>query len=379
MQRTLSNVSDPFKLDPNTRRTFLWIFIPLTTFSVIANSATVYSISKRNYRTFQKTCIISLALSDLLSTAAVATLNMVYFTQENITWPLAGFLCKFLPMCQMLGILASSVALTIIAIDRYRNVVYALSKRWNPRVYICLVVVVAIWSACIGISYPVLSFYECVEWPQLDDFVCVMFKPERFRTYIVAMTVITFLPLFCVFLWSYYSIAFIVWKHRKPISSIFNKKTLQEPSSSASKSSPVMKNLNKPKTQEDIRVGRKIRTFKIIIALMVVFIVCRLPYFTIQIMKYSETPFRDQEEFWNFIFAFMALHIVNCCLNPLLYTFLNVTMQVWHKIENFVLEVCCFCCSGREFESFEKENPFVIEDYGKKRSSKVRFTDEEKY
>jgi hypothetical protein len=86
------------------------------------------------------------------------------------------------------------------------------------------------------------------------------------------------------------------------------------------------------------------------------------------------------ETLWYLSFSFMALHIVNCFLNPLLYTFLNFTLQIWFKVKRslrcLLLEICC----TSEFENFEKENPFVIEDYEKnKKSWKVRFEDQKRY
>ncbi|XP_063903905.1 C-C chemokine receptor type 3-like [Zophobas morio] len=347
-----------------TRRSFLCLFIIVTVPSVIGNIAAIYSISRRNCRIFQKTCIISLALSDILSTAAIATININTFVQEAMAWPLGHFLCQFLPMCQMVGVLASSVALTMIAMDRYRNVVHALGKRWDPTPCFCFVATGTVWVLSFAISYPMYSFYKFQT--KCNVHFCLMSGEikESLQKYYIAMVIIIFLPLFSVFLWFYNSIAALVWKHRKPISTIFNKKSTQESTSSE------VKTVNHPKTQEEIRVGRKIRTFKIIVALMVVFIVCRLPYFTIQILKTFNTALSTRKEMWYMSFSFMALHIVNCCLNPLLYTFFNVTVQVWRKIESFALEICCFCCSRGEFESFETENPFVIEDFEKRKRSR---------
>ncbi|KAJ3624919.1 hypothetical protein MTP99_018508 [Tenebrio molitor] len=372
----------------HVRIVFLSIFVVVTAVSLGGNFAAIYSTTKRNYRYLQKTCIISLALSDILGTVAIAAINMVDLAQDVMVWPLGDFLCRFLPMCQMTGILASSFALVFIAIDRYRNVVHALSKRWNPRLCFCLGGAAILWLASFGISYPIYHYFWYFPLKVVNEneeletiYVCMMMvKKETQRDYYLYMVIIIFLPLFFVFMWFYYKIALLIWKHRKPLSIKFNNKSQAENSSSTSRNFSEVKDPKKPKTQDEIRMERKIRTFKIIIVLMVVFIACRFPYFGIQIYKSVHSTDICMETLWYLSFSFMALHIVNCFLNPLLYTFLNFTLQIWFKVKRslrcLLLEICC----TSEFENFEKENPFVIEDYEKnKKSWKVRFEDQKRY
>lgn len=63
---------------------------------------------------------------------------------------LGSFMCDFIPFAQTFGILASSVALVAIALDRYRNVAHILHKKWNPSLSICLVEVFVVWIVCAG-------------------------------------------------------------------------------------------------------------------------------------------------------------------------------------------------------------------------------------
>ncbi|EFA08047.1 QRFP-like peptide receptor [Tribolium castaneum] len=366
---------DLILLDTNTRKIFLGVFIVITIFSLTGNCAAIYAITRKNYRIFQKTCITSLALSDIFGTLAIAITNMNAFVHEARIWPLGSFWCQFLPMCQMGCVMASSVALMFVAMDRYRNVVFATSKRWNPQLWVCLLVTAALWLGSFWASYPLYTYYLAESVPGENEIfsVCILATDKRiFRNYYIIMVCVIFLPLFVVFLWFYYKIAALVWKHRKPVSSALKKETHSNNHESSSSTTEVKK------SQEEIRVERKIRTFKIIITLMVVFIVCRLPYFAIQILKSTRTSFNDMKASWYCIFAFMALHIVNCALNPLLYTFLNTTLKVWLKIRSFFWEICCFCCSAEEFDTFDKNNPFTMEEYakkedGKNKNMKVRF------
>lgn len=60
------------------------------------------------------------------------------------------FLCHFIPIGQVLGNLTSSLALLVIALDRYHNVIHALRPKWNPKPYICLLGTAVLWLVCAG-------------------------------------------------------------------------------------------------------------------------------------------------------------------------------------------------------------------------------------
>ncbi|CAH1377094.1 unnamed protein product, partial [Tenebrio molitor] len=374
-------------LSDTSRYVFMGIFILISIVSLTGNCAAIYSITKRKYRFVQKTCIISLAVSDILSTIVIAMNNLETFSHELLIWTLGSFLCSFIPMCQMVGFIASSAALMFIAMDRYRNVVHALSKRWNPSPTFCLTFTAFVWLVIFGLSYPMYYFFtqanvtiidfNGVDFDFENSYVCITFDKDNMRIYYITMVILVFLPVLIVFLWFYYNIASLVWKHRKPLSNKFDKNEFSGPESSSSHSEIRVKKVKKLGKRRDIRVERKIRTFKIIITLMIVFISCRLPYFTVYILKLSLATDTYGLWTWNLNYAFVALHIVNCCLNPLLYTFLNPTLTVWIRVKkvvkDFTWEICCFCFSNAEFEEFEKENPFVVDNYKSNRSSKVKF------
>ncbi|XP_063903776.1 QRFP-like peptide receptor [Zophobas morio] len=378
---TLSILSD------YERFTFMGIFVVFSVLSLCGNCAAIYSISKRKYRYVQKTCIVSLAVSDILSTIVIATNNLETFSHELLVWTLGSFLCSVIPMLQMAGIMASSVALMFIAMDRYRNVVHALSKRWNPPPSTCILLTIILWIVILLVSYPLYHFFSqqpvIIVYAYPTDFgnnfeyepadVCISFEKDNMKIYYIVMVIIIFLPLLIVFLWFYYNIASLVWKHRKPVTSVLPN---EASASSTSNSEIRIKHVKAMGKNRDIKVERKIRTFKIIITLMMVFIVCRLPYFGVYILKLWVQNYGMWV--WYLNYSFVALHIVNCCLNPLLYTFLNPTLTVWIRVKksanDFFWEICCICFSRREFDEFEKENPFVVNEFNRSRcNSKVKF------
>lgn len=59
-------------------------------------------------------------------------------------------MCSAIPTLQIMGVIGSSMSLVAIALDRYSNVVHALTKRWNPGPVYCLIGTVIAWLICAG-------------------------------------------------------------------------------------------------------------------------------------------------------------------------------------------------------------------------------------
>lgn len=205
-----------------------------------------------------------------------------------------------------------------------------------------------------------------------EMFLCVTGKKDALMTYYICIASLIFLPMLFVFLWLYYNIARLIWTHRKPLSARFKKEnsTVETSTSGTKTSEDVPSNASeKILMRKNVHVERKIRTFKIIICLMLTFFMCRLPYWVFNIMRLVGVY--NLRKHWIMLYVFNGLALLNCALNPFLYTFLNPTLNILMKIQktmkDFVCNVCCCCFSNTEFEEFERENPFSIEDYQKGR------------
>lgn len=150
-----------------------------------------------------------------------------------------------------------------------------------------------------------------------------------------------------MFFWFYYKIAYLIWQHRKPPSeqeiteTSCATKTLQDSSTTAKK--------------KNVQMGRKIRSFKIVVTLIIAFIGCRFPYWLI--MLYQQVNVVDRNVMWNIRFSCIALYLLNCALNPLLYTFLNVTIVMFRKLNAFLTNTCCCWFSNSDFEEYETGKP----------------------
>lgn len=69
-------------------------------------------------------------------------------------------MCHLVPFITTAAILVSSMTLVGIAIDRYFAVMRAVISFWNPGVIFCVLSMLILWAAAIGISWPVFRVYE---------------------------------------------------------------------------------------------------------------------------------------------------------------------------------------------------------------------------
>lgn len=82
------------------------------------------------------------------------------------------------------------------------------------------------------------------------------------------------------------------------------------------------------------RETKQQRMFGAILFLMNTFLICRLPTWTFLIYRlYSSAKMNTV---WMLYYVFGLLSLVNCILNPLLYTFLTEIIQLVVKCVNFL-------------------------------------------
>lgn len=186
-------------------------------------------------------------------------------------------------------------------------------------------------------------------------YMCVALMKEPLTMYFLIMAVLIFFPVIVIFVWFYFSIASLIWKHRKPVCSSYavRSEELSNTSSTSQSSNNSQVSILKKK---NVQVEKKIRTFRIVIVLMTCFVVCRLPYWVFYAVRLIIKV--GGHAGWNAVFALLALNLMNCVLDPLLYTFLNETVNTFKIFNDFVCKIFCCCFSTDDFEEFEKNNPF---------------------
>lgn len=113
-----------------------------------------------------------------------------------------------------------------------------------------------------------------------------------------------------------------------------NNKTKQKKSQTHNESLQVNVEVNTKKVE---RKQRQIRMVKIIILLMAVFFICRLPNWIYVLYKLSNVT--QKNIYWVIHYIFGILVLINCLLNPFLYTFLSETIRLTTFLLNLIVSI----------------------------------------
>lgn len=178
-------------------------------------------------------------------------------------------------------------------------------------------------------------FYE-------KDYLCLVIQKKTLLIYYSALNCLVFLPLVIFFTWSYINIALVIWRHQTP--------ETQEGNAANKKRKPIVNH----------HFERKVRTFKVVIVLLLSFVLCRLPYWIFYIIRLATNM--TSHSIWTLHFSFISLSILNCTLNPMLYNFLNESITIFQLFSHFigkVLSTICFFAND-DFEELTKYNPYEI-------------------
>lgn len=247
-------------------------------------------------------------------------------------------------------VLVNSILLVCISLDRYMAVVRIVKGSWEPSKILCVTCCVLIWGFSAAVSSPLLTMYEyftayIVPLPDPDEenpvltyyvrYLCGSQKAENGYFFAIIFSFI-FVPLLVTFLWLNSVLAREVWRRRIDVSvSVIesdNTSTITTASASKSQDSYVTSESTARRVE---RKQRQVRMFKVILALMLVFFICRLPHWIYVLYKLGNST--KANIFWVINYALGLVVMANCMLNPFLYTFLSETI----RLTTFLTGIVC--------------------------------------
>jgi hypothetical protein len=392
-------------LSSAARLLFVIIVGVIFVFGFLGNLLTIIANLRRKQRILFKVSLISLALSDILLVTFTSVTYISQFTSEFTSlWILGSSMCLITPFVQTTALLANSITLVAIALDRYIAVGKIIKQTWDPTMMWCVITALFIWALSAGISSPMFTLYELynvlilIPDPNNSTIpvdysiaqVCATNKTESFQYFLFIFAFI-FTPLLIAFVWLNIVIAKEIWDRRHPISQVTvvrskqvssDKKTsetnmVQGGGSSNRTVSTISNNVPSEKPQKSFgsknrgnysttsstvktksqdpvhndsrnrREQRQLRMVKVIVVIMTIFFICRLPNWAFLLVKLQVRLVG--KIYWVVHYSLGILSMASCLLNPFVYTFLSETIQ----FTTFMAAVCrkiCFwkCCSRSE-------------------------------
>ncbi|XP_041032617.1 C-X-C chemokine receptor type 3-2-like [Carcharodon carcharias] len=277
------------------------LFIPIIysivlLLGVFGNGMLIFIIARyKHSRTLMDTFIFHLAVADFL-----LVLTLPFWMTEAISgWVFGSAMCKITGGIFALNLYSSILFLVCISFDRYMAIIHAIHiHRKRKPMYIhsaCLIV----WASCVLLAVIDLIFRDVYEPSYLDLKACTyLFGAENAESWKLALRLVHhclgfFLPV-AAMLYCYCMIFRTLWH-----TSIFKRQ----------------------------------KSLKVIVAIVVVFVACWLPYNavlfvdTLQSLGAIETHCAMLNILDISRTITQSLGLVHSCLNPLLYAFIGVKFR----------------------------------------------------
>lgn len=192
-------------------------------------------------------------------------------------------------------------------------------------------------------------------------------KREQYLIFYTLIGCAAFLPSMILFLWLYFKIAQLIWRRRRsPTAKYENSTNSVTVETSVGESKTSIKTITQPKNERvnnkknaksrsKLHMERKIRTFKIILSIMLIFFLCRMPHWIFNVVRFAIKA--DENIHWVLSYVFSLFLLFNTAINPFLYSFLNQTIEYFDKFFTSLgsCAVKFFCCFCSEFDDYEKE------------------------
>ncbi|XP_013384821.1 prolactin-releasing peptide receptor isoform X2 [Lingula anatina] len=301
LQNMLYNLSTP-RLSlvdyPVSKGIIVAVYSILIAMGVLENVFIVYIVFRRRHmRTVTNIFICTLAISDITLLTFNTPLQLYYQLVKN--WPFGRVMCKVLFASFAIPIYTSTLTMLMIAFDRYRLILHPMKPRISKRTAVLLICMSNMIAFVIAI--PLFIYTDLWEDDQNKSFKALMETqrvlcaeenwPNKDQKSIY--TVVTFVTQFLAPL----VIAIVLYGQ------IYLR----------------LKNRKKPSE-------RKTRTTKILAAIVILFIICWLPwslFSTVLILRlyYSDNTSDNYDTLYDLILK--AFAVSSACINPFLYGWLN--------------------------------------------------------
>ena len=282
------------------RGIFILLYAVIFLLGVSGNSLVVFVVLRNNsMQTITNIFITNLALSDIMM-----CLLAVPFTPLSAflnSWIFGDALCHIVPMTLGVSVYVSTLTSTAIAIDRYFVIVHPFKPRM--KIFVCILLIVAIWIISISISLP-LSIYQTVSLDNVTNtYMCHEFWPKNTaRQFFTVTSLILQYVVPCSIITFCYTKVSLVLRNR-------------------SRTRIGCGNRNRDRDEMEIR--RKRRTNKMLIAMVSIFVCCWLPLNVVHITQEYHEPVTH----WSwFYFIFFVAHVIamsSTIYNPFLYAWMN--------------------------------------------------------
>uniref|UniRef100_A0A182W418 G-protein coupled receptors family 1 profile domain-containing protein n=1 Tax=Anopheles minimus TaxID=112268 RepID=A0A182W418_9DIPT len=318
----------------------VWAAYTSTLAASIVGNCSVLAIvaSQPRMRTVTNLFLANLALGDLLMTLFCVPFSSVSLFVLQY-WPFGAALCRAVNYFQAVSVLVSAYTLVALSADRYRAIMWPLrSRRRPPRRPVALLLIGLVWVGAAATALPIPLHSSLVQpsaWhAHCDQAVCTEVWPDAVadRAYSLTLALAQFALPLATLVYTYACIGWRVWARSTNASF---------PSSSV----------------RQFRRARR-RTVQMTLAVVAAFVICWLPFNALLLAPLDDPSWEPLPYLW---FTFHWLAMSHCCLNPLIYCYMNAKFRAGFRalllqpLVRLWRPYCCHCGHHRATTTISSE------------------------
>uniref|UniRef100_UPI00398EC6C0 arg8-vasotocin receptor-like n=1 Tax=Pristiophorus japonicus TaxID=55135 RepID=UPI00398EC6C0 len=311
--RSSTNHTDPFGRNENLAKTEVAVLGVIFLVAVVGNLAVLLALYKTKKKMSRMHLFIRhLSLADLV----VAVFQVLPQFIWDITYRFNGpdFLCRIVKHLQVFGMFASTYMMVMMAIDRYIAICHPLKTLQQPtkRSYM---MIIGSWVGSFLLSTPqsfIFSLTEIEKGSGVYDCWANFILPWGVKAYITWIAVSVFIIPVLTMVACYTCICYNIFKNIKY-------KTSKASSETSFKNGMITSGVNNVKTISKA----KIRTVKMTLVIVLAYVVCWAPFFTVQMWSvWDHNAPKDDSTDTAFTLTIL-LASLNSCTNPWIYMFFS--------------------------------------------------------
>ncbi|KAI1905465.1 hypothetical protein AGOR_G00016480 [Albula goreensis] len=330
---------DPFGRNEEVAKIEITVLSITFVVAVVGNLSVLLAM----YNTKKKMSRMHLFIKHLsLADLVVAFFQVLPQLCWEITFRFYGpdFLCRIVKHLQVLGMFASTYMMVMMTLDRYIAICHPLKTLQQPtkRSYI---MIISTWICSLILSSPqyfIFSLSEIKNGSDVYDCWGHFIEPWGVKAYITWITVGIFLIPVVILVICYGFICHSIWKNIKY-------KTKKNGAQTATKSGLI----GKSSVNSVTTISRaKLRTVKMTFVIVLAYIICWAPFFTVQMWSVWDANFSWDDSENTAVTLSALLASLNSCCNPWIYMIFS-----GHLLYDFAH---CFPCCHKIQHTFKKED-----------------------
>ncbi|XP_042190688.1 arginine vasopressin receptor 1Aa isoform X1 [Callorhinchus milii] len=309
------NKTDPFGRNENLAKTEISVLGIIFLVAVIGNLSVLMALYKTKKKMSRMHLFIKhLSVADLV----VAVFQVLPQFIWDITYRFNGpdFLCRIVKHLQVLGMFASTYMMVMMSVDRYIAICHPLKtlQQATKRSYL---MIITTWMGSFILSAPqsfIFSLSEIETGSGVYDCWANFILPWGIKAYITWITVSVFIIPVLTLAACYICVCYNISKNVKY-------KTTNNSSESAVKNGLITSGVNVSNVKTISKA--KIRTVKMTLVIVLAYIVCWAPFFSVQMWSvWDQKAPKDDSTDTAFTLT-MLLASLNSCCNPWIYMFFS--------------------------------------------------------